>query len=86
MQAQHRMRRTEIWATGAEEWWCPDCGRRLLLRWPPNYAKLVLDPGDERASHTGAMAVADNSGGPRPALRWRRWLADNGIDWDGTAA
>jgi hypothetical protein len=65
MQAPHRMRRTERWATGAEEWWCPTCGRRLLLHWPPNYRKLVLDPGDEAAAHTGAM-VADDAGVPPP--------------------
>jgi hypothetical protein len=85
MQAQHRMRRTERWATGAEEWWCPTCGRRLLLHWPPRYRKLVLDPGDERAAHTGALEVVDG-GAPHPDPEWRRWLADNGIDWDGTAA
>jgi hypothetical protein len=83
MLAPHRMRRVERWATGGEEWWCPVCGRRLLLRWPPGYAKLVLDPGDERAAHTGAVAAA---AGPRPDERWRGWLADNGIDWDATAA
>ena len=44
----------------------------------------MLDPGDERAGHTGAMAVAGDADGPDPL--WRRWLADNGIDWDGTAA
>jgi hypothetical protein len=32
------------------------------------------------------MAVADDAGRPRPDPLWRRWLADNGIDWDGTAA
>lgn len=85
MQAQHRMRRTERWSTGAEEWWCPTCGRRLLLHWPPNYRKLVLDPGDEQAAHTGALEVVDG-GAPHPDPEWRRWLADNGIDWDGTAA
>lgn len=85
MQAQHRMRRTERWATGAEEWWCPTCGRRLLLHWPPNYRKLVLDPGDEQAAHTGALEVIEG-GAPYPDPEWRRWLADHGIDWDGTAA
>jgi hypothetical protein len=83
MPAPHPMRRVERWATGGEEWWCPACGRRLLLCWPPGYAKLVLESGDERAAHTGAVAVA---GDPGPEPGWRRWLADNGIDWDGTAA
>jgi len=39
--------------SGAEEWVCPTCGRRMLLRWPPHYEKLVLDHGDEAAIHVG---------------------------------
>lgn len=39
--------------SGSEEWLCPACGRRILLRWPPHFEKIVLDPGDELATHTG---------------------------------
>ena len=39
--------------SGAEEWLCPSCGRRMLLRWPPDYQKLVLEHGDETAVHVG---------------------------------
>ena len=38
---------------GAEEWFCPACGRRLLMEWPPRYAKLVVEPGDEAVTHVG---------------------------------
>jgi hypothetical protein len=51
--ARHEMLLQDRQASGAEEWWCPDCGRRLVLRWPPAYAKVVLARGDERAEHTG---------------------------------
>jgi hypothetical protein len=86
MQAQHRMRRTETWPSGAEEWWCPACGRRLLLGWPPSHHKLVLDAGDELAAHTGATPASLPSDEPDPGGFRRGWLHDNGIDWDGTAA
>ena len=94
MQAHHHLKRAGIRENGAEEWLCPSCGRHLLLRWPPEYQKLVLEPGEEYATHTGATAgvqlgplevVADDSPAG-PGWDWRRWLADNRIDWDGPAA
>jgi hypothetical protein len=39
--------------SGAEEWYCPTCGRRFLLSWPPNYQKVILEVGDEYAIHNG---------------------------------
>ena len=95
MQAHHQMQRAETREIGAEEWWCPTCGRRLLLRWPPEYQKLVLEPGEEYATHTGATAgvqlgplevVAADDSPAGPGSDWQRWLADNRIDWDGPAA
>jgi hypothetical protein len=40
--------------SGAEEWYCPICGRRFMLNWPPEYKKVVLNVGDELVSHSGA--------------------------------
>ena len=53
MPARHEMILTGSGQSGAEEWVCPTCGRRMLLRWPPNYEKLVLEHGDEAAIHVG---------------------------------
>lgn len=53
MQQQHEMRLERTLESGEEEWYCPTCGRRFLLRWPPAYAKEILEPGDEFAIHTG---------------------------------
>ncbi len=60
--------------SGAEEWVCPSCSRRMLLRWPPSYEKLVLEHGDESAIHVGGkgglrvgqavIAQAPGVGGP----------------------
>jgi hypothetical protein len=79
--------------SGAEEWACPDCGRRVLLRWPPDFERLILEHGDDRAVHVGAKGGVRMTGlevNPSPSLdlssEARRWLSNNGIDWDGTPA
>lgn len=51
MQKTHEMRMVRTAGSGLEEWACPTCGRRMLLRWPPHYVKHVLDDGDEQACH-----------------------------------
>jgi hypothetical protein len=74
-------------ATGMEEWRCPVCGRHFVVRWPPDYERVVFAEGDEDATHVGTrgevglrgIEVAPASGEDA----WRRWLHDNGIDWDG---
>jgi hypothetical protein len=84
--------------SGAEEWACPTCGRRMLLRWPPHYEKLILEHGDETAIHVGGkgglrvgqVAVAPAPAGEVPVgevpAAERQWLQDNGIDWDDASA
>lgn len=39
--------------SGAEEWNCPACGRRLLISWEPKFTKAVLETGDEFSVHSG---------------------------------
>jgi hypothetical protein len=99
-------------ASGMEEWRCPVCGRHFVIRWPPDYERLVLAEGDPQAIHVGTKegevgfsgigiapeGAAPAAGGlpsdadPGPAAgpgdedAWRRWLRDNGIDWDGQVA
>jgi hypothetical protein len=50
---QHSMQLEKTQPSGEEEWFCPTCGRRFLLRLSPSYSKTVLERGDEYASHTG---------------------------------
>jgi hypothetical protein len=52
-QEQHEMLLETIHPSGAEEWFCPTCGRRFLMQWPPAYNKVILVPGDEAAIHSG---------------------------------
>ncbi|GAA4226711.1 hypothetical protein GCM10022254_12530 [Actinomadura meridiana] len=88
----HEMRKTRTEESGREEWACPTCGRRILLRWPPNYEKQIVEPGDQRACHVGSSAddtPAEPPDTPLPAQdvsdeqRWhsaRRWLRETGVD------
>lgn len=79
--------------SGAEEWACPSCGRRMLLRWPPHYEKLVLEHGDDSVIHVGGkggLHVGETVVTPAPAAEVpraeRQWLRDIGIDWDDATA
>jgi hypothetical protein len=81
--------RAEPGAEQAEEWNCPRCGRRLLLRWPPHPEKLVLEQGDVTAIHIGGKGGVRAGGVTAarvPPAADRQWLRDQGIDWDGTPA
>jgi hypothetical protein len=72
--------------TGAEEWGCPSCGRRILLRWPPHHERIILHPGDDQVVHVGGRREVpdDPAGTPSGELtdQERRWLSACGIVWD----
>jgi len=44
--------------SGAEMWICLSSDRRMLLRWPPDYEKLVLVRGEDTAIHVGGKGGA----------------------------
>lgn len=48
--------------SGAEEWYCPTCARRILMQWPPNYRKIILEEGDESAIHSGGKGGVSMGG------------------------
>ena len=90
----HEMVHVGTDAAGMEEWRCPVCGRHFVVRWPPNYERLVLTEGDAGATHVGTREGEVGFGGigfapaadPAPAAdgedAWRPWLFEHGIDWD----
>lgn len=39
--------------SGAEDWFCPTCGRRFVVTLKP-FARVVLIAGDEAAGHAGS--------------------------------
>lgn len=40
--------------SGMQGWYCPICGRRILLLVPPNSKMVIVEPGDQYASHSGS--------------------------------
>lgn len=86
---RHDMVRVGRAASGAEEWSCPTCGHRMLLRWPPpRFEVTVLAQGDASAAHAGTRSgpegVPDEVGGMSDDEL--RWLRNHGIDWNGLAS
>lgn len=45
--ATHQMKFRATHPSGAEEWVCPTCGRRLLIQCPVGYEKITLERGDK---------------------------------------
>ena len=85
MTARHEMVRTATTDTGADEWTCTSCTRRLLLRVPPDYGRLVLDRGDETAAHSGGTAGVRVTADVTPPVAEdadRAWLGEHGITWN----
>lgn len=52
-QQQHEMVLAKTHPSGADEWYCPTCGRRLLMNYGPEFKKTVIEAGDEYAVHNG---------------------------------
>ncbi len=55
--ASHEMHLERVHPSSAEEWFCPTCGRRFLMRWEPECERLdilVLNAGDEHINHVGS--------------------------------
>jgi len=67
MQERHEMAHTGHVESGAEEWFCSICGRRMLMRWEPESDTLVFEFGGDTAVHYGT----------RDALRLDELVADH---------
>jgi hypothetical protein len=52
-QQRHEMILENTHSSGAEEWFCPTCGRRMTITWEP-WKKIVLEQGDIYAAHSGS--------------------------------
>jgi hypothetical protein len=50
-QQQHEMILEGTNESGEENWYCPTCGRRMIITWHP-WKKVVLDQGDFYANHS----------------------------------
>lgn len=55
-QPRHEMVLESTHPSGAEEWYCPTCGRRMTITWEP-WKKIILEPGDIYAAHGGSKGI-----------------------------
>ena len=87
---QHAMIFGKTHSTGADEWFCPMCGRRILMDYEPKLRKEVLEIGDESAVHSGGkgglrmgpMKVAVDGASTENArlAPWEAWLNEMGFE------
>jgi hypothetical protein len=51
---QHEMVLAKFHPSGGEEWYCPICGRSLLVTRKPKFMQIVLEAGNKYVSHTAS--------------------------------
>ena len=88
----HEMILEKIQISGVEEWYCPTCGRRFLVQWPPAYKMIILAAGDKDIRHN--VSKSNSCIGSRPVtqleatdltdefrlLPWIKWMEK--VDFD----
>ena len=52
-QKNHEMIFEKKHQSGAEEWICPTCGRRMLISWEPRFQRTILEAGNLNVTHGG---------------------------------
>lgn len=72
--------------SGEDQFYCPVCGRRVLMQWPPKYKKTVLTAGNVNAIHNagkGGLHMGTAKVIQEPVLseedhqrltQWEEWL------------
>jgi hypothetical protein len=95
-QQRHEMVLQTTHPSGAEEWYCPSCQRRMTITWQP-WKIIILEPGDINATHSGGkgglrlnqLQIDPDPQGNLPAepqiedpylAPWQRWLDKNDPD------
>jgi len=95
----HEMVLEKTHFSGVEEWYCPSCGRRFLVQWPPAYKMVILEPGEKDTRHN--VSKVNSRPGPLPVTQteeaepieefrlipWLKWMEKVDFDnmWGKTA-
>jgi len=89
----HEMILEKAHISGVEEWYCPSCGRRFLVQWPPAYKMIILEAGEKDIRHN--VSRSNSRLGSRPGtpltttdfidefrlIPWIKWMEK--VDFDG---
>jgi hypothetical protein len=73
----HIILMTRTYGSGAQEWYCPVCGRRFIVQWKPEYQRVILEIGDNAAIHntgTGAFIAKCHQPDESYLEPWQEWL------------
>ena len=63
----HKMKLEATHPSGAEEWACPECGRRFIAQWEPKFRRVILEQGQEEIIHVGQGSGFGEDESPRSA-------------------
>ena len=55
MSEQHEMILEKTYSSGAGEWYCPICGRRMIIHWEPELKRTLLEAGDDATMHSASQ-------------------------------
>ena len=92
----HEMVLEKTHISGVEEWYCPDCGRRFLVQWPPSYKMVIIEQGEKDTRHNvsrlSSRIISDSveqAEDPEPIeefrlMPWIQWMdkVDFASRWD----
>lgn len=90
----HEMVLEKTHISGVEEWFCPSCGRRFLVQWPPSYKIIVLEDGEKDTRHNLSrlnmsrqatrLAQAEETIEEFRLIPWRKWMEETDFErlWD----
>jgi hypothetical protein len=78
--------------SGMVEWLCPACGCHVLVSWPPDCKRIILDPGDRSAAHISckddrsidAAELRFADGEDATLAPWLEWMDSTNFErlWD----
>lgn len=88
----HEMQLETVYPSGAEEWLCPECGRRFIAQWEPKFRRVILEQGQDKIIHFGhgmglmdisvnSFSVEDLAGNPKLQDVWKKYLDQLDFDW-----
>lgn len=89
----HEMILEKIHISGVEEWYCPTCGRRFLVQWPPAYKMIVIEVGEKDTRHNLSRSNSRIGSAPPSPLEatdlidefrlipWIKWMEK--VDFEG---
>lgn len=92
----HEMVFEKTHLSGVEEWYCPSCGRRFLVQWPPAYKMVILEAGEKDTRHNLSKVNSRMSAPPTTQTKeiepieefrlipWLEWMekVDFASRWD----